>query len=115
MVTECLLDSNRDHFSEGLSKLGQSTFTFVTQLVAQQAEGALPAELHAHRELPLILKHLQAFENSNHDLDPLLCQNPYRRSPAVSEISDISLARRLILASASLFICNFICEYFLNI
>jgi hypothetical protein len=27
---------------------------------------------------------------------------------------DISLARRLILSSASLFICNFICEHFLN-
>jgi len=39
---------------------------------------------------------------------------PSSPEPRCAITSDISLARRLILSSASLFICNFICEYFLN-
>ena len=39
---------------------------------------------------------------------------PLSPEPCCVKTPDISLARRLILSSASLFICNFICEYFLN-
>jgi len=39
---------------------------------------------------------------------------PLSSEPRCVKTPDISLARRLILSSASLFICNFICEYFLN-
>jgi hypothetical protein len=39
---------------------------------------------------------------------------PLSSVPSCVKTPDISLARRLILSSASLFICNFICEYFLN-
>src|SRR5580692_7699920 len=36
---ECLLDSNRKHFSEGLSKLAQSTFTFCSPIGSPTSRG----------------------------------------------------------------------------
>ncbi len=39
---------------------------------------------------------------------------PLSPEPCCVKTPDISLARRLILSNASLFICNFIWEYFLN-
>ena len=66
-------------------------------------------------ELLLILKHLQPF--ANYKTPPFTpyyvrtVSKPLSSEPGCVKTSDISLARRLILSSASLFIRNFICEY----
>src|ERR1700735_4257431 len=68
--------------------------------------------------LALILKYLQPRENS---IRPHFCPHcvrtvskPLSPGSCCVKTPGISFARRLILSSASLFICSFICEYFLN-
>ena len=65
-----------------------------------------------------MLKHLQPFANSENSLFALYCVRTVSKPPSpvlcCVKTSDILLVQRLILSSASLFICNFICEYFLK-
>jgi len=57
-----------------------------------------------------MLKHLQLFANSENSLFALYCVRTVSKrlppEPCCVKTPDISLARRLILSSASLFICN---------
>ena len=45
---------------------------------------------------------------------PRLCQNPAQFGLTVPKLGPVSFANRFNFARASRFICNFICEYFLN-
>ena len=59
-----------------------------------------------------MLKYLQPFANSKNSLFVLYCvrtvSEPMLSGVCCVKTRDISLARRLILSSASLFICSFI-------